>query len=241
LLERARRLSPKVGEGILAMNLKKTLGLSALLVGCAAPALEHQDATATHEAVVAPKGLPAPAPAHFQAHTEFKRALFATDKACEDAMRHFGVNCFQEISLEPDGSASVIVTDILNVGTYTIDDGSLTVTLESLDGDPGTKLHFTLRADRRTMTDDQKNVWSVSLCGVTACGVFDYCETVNSDEPEFDGSFTRHACRALPGCDTSNVCECLAAARCDVSGTKFGGTCDQTSGDFYTFTCNLGG
>jgi hypothetical protein len=231
------------------MHCSKFFALATVLLGCSSTALQGAPPGATHTATVdgeeraptlAPLGLPAP-PAHFAAHENFKRALFPTDKACAAAMHSFGVNCFQEVDFEADGHATVIVTDIVNAGTYTIAGSVVTVTLDSLDGDAGEKLSFTLAKDQRTMTDAQKNVWSSSLCGVTACSAAEFCETVASDAPEFDGSFTRHACRPLPGCDTTNVCECLAGERCTVGSASFAGACSEASANFFTLTCNIGG
>jgi hypothetical protein len=153
----------------------------------------------------------------------------------------FGVNCSQEVTLEPNGQATIVVTDILNEGTYVIDGDKLTITSDS-PGDAAPTMRFTLAANRKSMTDEQGQVWTTLLCGVTTCTEKDYCEVVDSDTPEFDGSFVRHQCRPLPGCDTSDTCTCIVATeRCQVGTAQIHGRCTTESAGFFSLTCNIGG
>ena len=65
----------------------------------------------------------------------FVHSLFATEQECEDAQAA-GMNCYQIMDLCPDGSGTMMLTDIINPGTYVLDGDTLTSSWSSGDAPP---------------------------------------------------------------------------------------------------------
>jgi hypothetical protein len=76
--------------------------------------------------------------------------IYATEQECTDAMA-LGLNCYQVVEFCADGEAALMLTDIINPGTYSL--APNLVTAEFPGGDaPGTMV-FTLTGDTLA-TDD---------------------------------------------------------------------------------------
>jgi hypothetical protein len=81
----------------------------------------------------------------------YANPLFDTPEECDDLLAQ-GVNCWQVVDFCPSGEATIILTDIINAGTYAVDDA--TVTTEWDVGDAPASIVFTLDANADTLTDD---------------------------------------------------------------------------------------
>ncbi|WP_257456100.1 hypothetical protein [Archangium lipolyticum] len=66
---------------------------------------------------------------HFEESHYYRRTFFAGDTNCERASAA-GVNCYQTLDLCANGRALLIVTDIMNDGSYSLRDGQVVLTLE---------------------------------------------------------------------------------------------------------------
>ena len=79
----------------------------------------------------------------------YQHALFTDPDDCPDDPLF---NCYPMIELCSDGRAVIQVTDIVNGGTYTKTEGTITTTWES--GDVPQQITFEATADGRGLTDD---------------------------------------------------------------------------------------
>jgi hypothetical protein len=90
----------------------------------------------------------------------FVRHLFETTAKCQEAQKKSGAwfNCSQTVSLYSDGTARIMVTDIINPGTYTVEKDKITVTptRPSEFADP---MIFTLTYNQRNLVDQYLQVW----------------------------------------------------------------------------------
>jgi hypothetical protein len=64
----------------------------------------------------------------------------------------FWINCAQTLSLCPSGRAEYMVTDIIHLGTYRIEEGSLVLSLPS-DPELPSRVRFRISADESQLTE----------------------------------------------------------------------------------------
>lgn len=98
---------------------------------------------------------------HLPEDKSFSHHLFETEKKCEEYKRKMGgwFNCSQSVTLHKDGSARIIVTDIVNPATYNIEGNKVTVTPVG-PGEIGQKpLVFTITRNQRNLVDQSLQVW----------------------------------------------------------------------------------
>lgn len=72
---------------------------------------------------------------HFSTLRIYKRAVFGSRQACEDYNNEhpdFWVNCDQIAEFDKDGRLGIMLTDIVGLGTYELDDDLITCTMEDL-------------------------------------------------------------------------------------------------------------
>lgn len=82
---------------------------------------------------------------------------------------------------------------------------------------------------------------STPNCGTQTCGAWEFCEIVNSDVPEFNGSYSRRRCMPAPMCDSDEWCLCVqAGSQCKYDTTFVSGIFER-QGNACSLTCNVGG
>src|SRR4051812_13479800 len=74
----------------------------------------------------------------FAEERSYSHHLFITPKACEDAQRGMRFNCQQTIHFQADGSATVMMTDIMNFATYDIVGNTVVVRAKGAGDMPAT-------------------------------------------------------------------------------------------------------
>jgi hypothetical protein len=94
--------------------------------------------------------------------------IFATPEECMDAQQE-GANCTRIVQFCPDGSAAVMVTDIVISGSYEIDGASIAASWRS--GDVPSMMLFTQTSDTEILDDSfgLTWTWSVRRVGLIAC------------------------------------------------------------------------
>ncbi len=103
----------------------------------------------------------------FDEYRLYRHDLFATPEECEAAQPpDFFVNCSQDAAFFTDGTVELMVTDIINGGTYGIVDG--VVRLEFDASEVGRSWEFEM-ADDSTLIDEYGNEWRLSASGEEAC------------------------------------------------------------------------
>ena len=95
--------------------------------------------------------------------------LFALANSTEEygVLLSNGVNFAQSIAFSSPNNALVIVTDIVNAGTYNIDRNTITVTL--LDSDSENPMIFTANPEATQMiriSDGSNDVWKLAIQGI---------------------------------------------------------------------------
>lgn len=97
----------------------------------------------------------------FNENRTYVHHLFIDQKACDDYQsKGFWINCTQTLNLSKNGSAEVMVTDIINSGTYEISNGKITVRTEGGDSPP--EMVFTIdRTGRNLILDGSSSVWEL--------------------------------------------------------------------------------
>ena len=95
--------------------------------------------------------------------------LFAVANSAEECgvLLSNGVNFAQSIAFSSPNNALVIVTDIVNAGTYNIDRNTITVTL--LDSDSENPMIFTANPEATQMiriSDGSNDVWKLAIQGI---------------------------------------------------------------------------
>lgn len=101
------------------------------------------------------------------AGSTFIHNLFPTKADCVAAHRRPGgdfVNCFQSARFGKDGKVALLVTDIMNLGTYTVSGSKVILTFPG--GGELPSFVFTVNGDG-TLTDAQGNVWQRSSAATT--------------------------------------------------------------------------
>src|SRR5688572_10671596 len=98
-------------------------------------------------------------PGHFfkDKERQYTRSLFATQKECEEAQK-MGINCFQSVEFFPDGKVLLMVTDIMNIGTYQIQGQK--ALLEMQAGEVPRRISYSIATDYKSLTlDANGTVW----------------------------------------------------------------------------------
>ena len=95
--------------------------------------------------------------------------LFAVANSAEECgvLLSNGVNFAQSIAFSSPNNALVIVTDIVNAGTYNIDRNTITVTL--LDNDSENPMIFTANPESTQLiriSDGSNDVWKLAIQGI---------------------------------------------------------------------------
>ena len=95
--------------------------------------------------------------------------LFAVANSAEECgvLLSNGVNCAQSIAFSSPKNALVIVTDIVNAGTYNIDRNTINVTL--LDSDSENPMIFTANPEATQLiriSDGSNDVWKFAIQGI---------------------------------------------------------------------------
>ena len=95
--------------------------------------------------------------------------LFAVANSAEECgvLLSNGVNFAQSIAFSSPNNALVIVTDIVNAGTYNIDRNTITVTL--LDSDSENPMIFTANPESTQLiriSDGSNDVWKLAIQGI---------------------------------------------------------------------------
>lgn len=103
--------------------------------------------------------------ATFEKIREYRYSIFETDKQCREYQEKVGgwFNCFQYVKFMPNGSATVLLTDIMNRATYTLDlDTESLILLMEGPGDMPSKMNFRLSPNWRAMVElNNFKVWEL--------------------------------------------------------------------------------
>ena len=93
----------------------------------------------------------------------YEHHLFPSEKACAEAKKGGGwFNCSQTITFDEGGQVSVMVTDIMNEGTYVRSGQKVTIRMED-GGDAANEmiLHFD-RTERNLVDPTTFEVWELA-------------------------------------------------------------------------------
>ena len=95
--------------------------------------------------------------------------LFAVANSAEECVVLLlnGVNCAQSIAFSSPNNALVIVTDIVNAGTFNIDRNTISVTL--LDSDSENPMILTANPEAKHLiriSDCSNDVWKLAIQGI---------------------------------------------------------------------------
>jgi hypothetical protein len=107
----------------------------------------------------------AQAGAVFEEDREYDHALFETVEQCQKYQQEHGTwfNCFQTVEFMRDGHARLVLTDIVNSGSYQIA-GSEVIFTPSGPSD-GPALRFRLTGNRRALIRGEAEVWELKRSG----------------------------------------------------------------------------
>ena len=98
---------------------------------------------------------------------EFIFSLASSQQECDEALS-FGVNCAQNIRFVDDTNATVMTTDIINIGTYVISGNSITIIFDS--GDVESPLIFEINSNFTELTrksDGSNHIWKLQREGIS--------------------------------------------------------------------------
>lgn len=91
---------------------------------------------------------------HFAEERIYEHPLFESPEACEAAQPPgFHVNCSQWMEFDPDGRVRVVLTDIVNPGTYRIENRRIILSMEASPELPG-RLELFLSSDGSTLVEE---------------------------------------------------------------------------------------
>ena len=113
--------------------------------------------------ILASASLPALAAKSFPEERTYVHHLFRTQQVCKDAQNgHMWMNCNQTIQLRPDGTASVMLTDIMNIATYEITGKNLVIK-STQPGDMAEKMEFTVDSTERNLVSkgSSPQIWEL--------------------------------------------------------------------------------
>jgi hypothetical protein len=98
-------------------------------------------------------------------HRVYEHALYDDPDDCPDDPLF---NCAPSMSLCADGSATILVTDIMNAGSYAETDDAITTTWEA--GDVPSEIEFAIADDGSTLEDDWQGwTWTLVEDGDPIC------------------------------------------------------------------------
>ena len=83
-----------------------------------------------------------------------------TGQACRD-YNEAGLNCSQQLELRGDGTATIVVTDIINRGTWAEDASTITTTWPR-PADVVESIVFSKQPDTNDLVDEYGTVWTCS-------------------------------------------------------------------------------
>ncbi|MGZ3694782.1 MAG: hypothetical protein ACXWQO_11405 [Bdellovibrionota bacterium] len=100
-------------------------------------------------------------PKLFPAEMHYLHPLFRTAEECKKA-QHGGMwfNCNQTITFYPNGTASLMFTDIMNSATYELNGREVMVKSNSA-GDAPTTMKFTMDSTGRNLVSEGPVVWEL--------------------------------------------------------------------------------
>lgn len=95
---------------------------------------------------------------------------FETEEECIAAQDpEFFINCYQVVELCTDGSAYLMLTDIIDRGTYVRGDGAIETTWEGASGAPPS-VTFTVTSETTLVDDAYDLEWTLDEEGIHALG-----------------------------------------------------------------------
>ena len=98
--------------------------------------------------------------------TTFLFALASSAESCSVLLSN-GVNCAQSITFSSANVATVIVTDIVNAGTYSVDGNIITVTLPNSDSEnPMIFNANTEVTELIRISDGSNDIWKLAIEGI---------------------------------------------------------------------------
>lgn len=97
----------------------------------------------------------------FPEERSYHHHLFIDQKTCDQYQAdHLWLNCFQWLSLNLDGTAMVVLTDIANPATYEIVENTVVVHVENGDAPP--EMVFILDSTGRNLRlTDTNTIWEL--------------------------------------------------------------------------------
>ena len=98
--------------------------------------------------------------------TTFLFALASSAESCGVLLSN-GVNCAQSITFSSANVATVIVTDIVNAGTYSVDGNIITVTLPNSDSE--NPMIFNANTEVTELigiSDGSNDIWKLAIEGI---------------------------------------------------------------------------
>ena len=102
----------------------------------------------------------------FENIREYRYSLFETEKKCKEFQESTGhwINCFQYVEFRPDGTATLVLTDIANRVTYKLDLEKGTIQLKADGpGDMSPKIKFKLSPNKRAIVEPSSyKVWELN-------------------------------------------------------------------------------
>ena len=102
----------------------------------------------------------------FTENRTYSHHLFITEKACLDAQRGgMFFNCSQTAELNLDGTASVMLTDIMDIGTYEVSDNTVTINLREASDAPSKMTFIVDRTGRNLIREGTTTVWELDQNG----------------------------------------------------------------------------
>ncbi|TDJ06946.1 MAG: hypothetical protein E2O68_04190 [Deltaproteobacteria bacterium] len=103
--------------------------------------------------------------ATFEKIRVYRYSLFETEQLCKKHQESTGqwFNCFQYVEFRPDGTATLVLTDIANRATYDLDLEKRTIQVKSEGpGDMGPKMKFRLSPNKRALVEPSSyKVWEL--------------------------------------------------------------------------------
>lgn len=106
----------------------------------------------------------------FSEPREYRHHLFESAAECEAAQPpDFFFNCYQEVVFCPDRSATIMLTDIINAGTYRVRSRRVTLDLRQ-PAEVSGPLRFTVSPDGQSLTADWSGaVWTRADTDARGC------------------------------------------------------------------------
>ena len=87
---------------------------------------------------------------------EYRYSLFETEEKCREHQENHDTwfNCFQIVRFMPDGTATMLLTDIMNMATYKLDLEKNSIFLKSLgSGDMPKSIKFNISPNKRAIIE----------------------------------------------------------------------------------------